>query len=504
MSDDGFERVGTENVSVHRGDDKIPRDHLGRYRLPDPTSGKVKSFTRVTTVSETLKDRRGLEKWDQRNIIYGIGQRPALYAQAAASKLTDRKTLDGIAKRAREAADADAGADLGSALHTFTERIDRGERFEIHEPFASDIQAYRKALELTGIVTALGWIERPLFVPVSEDQAVVGTCDRVNNAMEWKLPRIGDVKTATDKPDANDKSRMVNTILRYGMVDIPLQLAMYAHATHWWDVDAEQWADMPAVDQTKALVFHVPAGLGEARIYEIDIVAGWEAVTHAMWERAWRRRKDLYETLICVDLGSAKREPSKSESGEPEPISGVEASRVPDPGSTNSPGGGQTGSGDDGASTEVVDPKGDEAASFPAEDSPASPSPGPDTMGQFRPGWEWAQERVNAIKAHEDGKAKARLAGLWSLNPEIPTFPKGGPRTLDELDKVISWCDLVEMEFGMPFGPTDPRPKPDGRTISQRRRDAIAAATEAEGKAKGRAQRERKARKTERYIRNGT
>jgi hypothetical protein len=343
---------------------------------------------------------------------------------------------------------------------------------------------------------------------------------------------------------------------------------MYAHATHWWDVEAEQWVEMPVVDQSKAMVFHVPAGLAECRVYEVDIVAGWEAVTHAMWERAWRRRKDLYETLICISVGDGRdahgtAEPTKSESGDrggfaavpapgsakapnesaqPEPVSGVEASKVPDVGSEGEPGAsgsvsgveasttpvpgstsdravGANGEGGDQASTGVVAPKGEEAVAIPAVEPPApdvSPSPNmPDEwralaadelpehgviLGHWDTAFDWARDRVNAIKVYEvDGehKARRRLSGLWSLNPEIPTFPKGGPSTPEELDKVIAWCDLVEMEFGMPFGPTDPRPKDDKPSISQRRRDAIEQATEAEGKAMGKAQRARKTRKTE-------
>jgi hypothetical protein len=66
---------------------------------------------------------------------------------------------------------------------------------------------------------------------------------------------------------------------------------------------------------------------------------------------------------------------------------------------------------------------------------------------------EWVRDRVQAIKTA--GHASS-LAALWSQHPEIPTFPKGGPRTPDELSVVVNMCDLVETQHGMPFGVSDP------------------------------------------------
>src|SRR5690606_41320127 len=63
----------------HEPNGNIRRDQYGRYILPDPVTGEEKPWTRVTTLAGTLADRRGLEKWAQRNIVYGLGQRQDLY-----------------------------------------------------------------------------------------------------------------------------------------------------------------------------------------------------------------------------------------------------------------------------------------------------------------------------------------------------------------------------------------------------------------------------------------
>lgn len=393
MSDEGYEKV-----TVKRGDDGIPRDQWGRYRLPDPVTGKVKSWTRATTIAGMLKDRFGLEKWDQRNIVWGLGQRPSLWAQAAACKREDDRTLQQIADKAKDAADSYSGADVGSALHTFTERIDRGEDVAVPAPFDRDVAAYRAAMEANRIVPASGWIERVVVVP---EIGVAGTIDRLVDG-PWPLPRIGDLKTAKDKTyDRWDEEtgrragpRVVNTILAYGSTDIPLQLAIYAHATHWWT--GEDWKEMPKVDQERAVVMHLPAGQATCRLYEVDIAAGWDAVGVAYDIRDWRKRKGLITT-----------------------IPGPEASEPPT------------------------------AAVPPAE-----------TNVIFEARLEWLRERVEAIKVADverDGLTpRRRLATIWSQHDDIPTFPKGGPRDDNEIDVIAGACELVEMEFELAFGVSDP------------------------------------------------
>lgn len=520
-----------KEIDPRRGDDKIKRDQYGRYLLPDPETGEQKAWTRATTVSGTIKDRFALEKWDQRNIIYGIGQRPDLYARAAAAKRSDDDTLSEIAEHAKAAAASQSGAILGSALHQFMERIDRGEDLVIPEPYDSDVEAYRKVCEITGIATALGWLERVVIVP---ELSIVGMLDRLYNAMPWPLPRIGDIKTSAK--DSTD-------FTKYG-IDIPLQLAIYANASHWWD--GTQWVEMPTIDRTKAMVMHVPAGRGECSVYEVDIEAGWNAVRLAIDVREWRKRKDLFEMVPAMGETEARPDgaaalddlrarvdaikandkarqwlaarwpvgiPTFPKGGprtpeEVERIAGIiakteEQFAVGDGDPSTEP----AAEGEDGASRRGSDgaaAKGGEASpaeETPAEDPPASPSPspngsagdghgaqgdpatgnvdptetpvpgGPDQAALDPPDpvrHAWARDRVNAIK-DLGGAPRKRLAGLWSLRDEIPTFPKGGPRTSEELDAVVGMCDLVEMEFELPFGPSDPTvPEP---TKADRKRD---------------------------------
>lgn len=408
--------VASETIRVTRDDSGIPRDQWGRYQLPHPTTGKTQAWTRATTISGTLADRWGLEKWAQRNIVWGIGQRPHLYAKASAARRGDDKTLQSIADDAAAAAAATSGADIGTALHLFTERLDRGEQFDIPPMFESDLNAYTHTIANSGIRIEPEWIERVVAVP---DIGVAGTLDRIATHPAWQAPRITDLKTAADK---TYDDRTVNTILAYGHVDIPLQLAIYAHATHAWDIDKQQWDEMPPVDQNTALVLHLPAGAAECRLIEMDIAAGWEAVQLALDVRAWRKRRGL-ATLVDPTSWSA-----------------------------NDSGGGRHGGQRDVGTAEV-----------PAHETPAAATP---TQAELDAAFlptrlGWLRERVHDIHhakvVDSNGVTPIRrLAGLWSQHPHIPTPKNGGPRTHQEADVIAAICELVETEFELDFGPSDP------------------------------------------------
>jgi len=388
-------------VTPVRPTDQVKRDRWGRYLLPHPDTGKEQTWTRATTIANTLADRYGLEQWAKRNVALGIGARRDLYAQAAAAKPDDKTTLTRIVEQAEEAAASKAGANLGSALHRFTERIDAGEEFDAPPPWDGDIAAYQQAMQANGITVASGWIERILLVPEIE---AAGTCDRLCNGM-WPLPLIGDLKTGQD-------------VVRYGMTEIALQLAIYAHATHWYDPITHELHEMPHVDQVAALVMHLPVGQGRCTIYQVDIRAGWEAVQLALDVRHWRQRKDLAQ-IINVPA------PTWTHCDE----CGIDQTTATLP----------VGSSICMACNEaLVRKQSDEQAYLDLLDRT-----------------EWVRDRVEAIKVAGQN-ARTALALKWSTHPDIPTFPKGGPTTNQQVTVIAEMCDRVEAEYDIPFGPADP------------------------------------------------
>jgi hypothetical protein len=227
-----------------------------------------------------LADRYGLEQWAKRNVILGLAARHDLYAQAASCTPDDKTELNRIVEQAEQAAKASAGANLGTALHRFTERIDRGEEVMVPAQWQPDVNAYVDTLAANDVDVIAGTNEQIVVIP---QLGVAGTIDKMVRVPGYPLPMIADLKTGQD-------------VVKYGMGEIAIQLALYAGATHMWDGSA--YHQMPAVDREHALVIHLPVGQGRCELHVADIAAGREAVRKAMWVREWRKKsKELSSPL---------------------------------------------------------------------------------------------------------------------------------------------------------------------------------------------------------------
>lgn len=253
------------------------RDRWGRYLLPDPETGEERPWTRATTVANTLADRYGLEQWAKRNVVLGIAAREDLYALAVSCKPEDKKQLNDIVEAAEEAAKARSGANLGTALHRITERVDRGEDLDIPDAWRADIDAYCQTLVDNHLTVHPDYMERVVVLP---EYGIAGTLDRLlYPGVTPDGPKIvADLKTGKD-------------VVRYGMTEIAIQLAIYANATHMWNGDG--YEPMPHVYTDRAIVIHLPVGEGTCTLHEVNIKEGYRALRAAMWVREWRKRNDL-------------------------------------------------------------------------------------------------------------------------------------------------------------------------------------------------------------------
>jgi hypothetical protein len=259
------------------------------------TKTKPQAWTRATTVASTLEDRFGLERWSKRNVVLGIAARPDLYALAASATPDDKDLLHSIIDDAEEAAKSRSGANLGTALHRITERIDTGEILDVPTTWRGDVDAYCQTLADNSIKIHPEYIER---VVLAKKAKIAGTLDRL--VTYEGTTYVADLKTGVSALD-------------YGATDIAVQLAIYAHASHMWkgaakDADnnrdrygryllpdpdevPDEYEPMPEVDKTRAIVIHLPVEAGRCDLYWVDIAAGVEAVKQALWVREWRKQK---------------------------------------------------------------------------------------------------------------------------------------------------------------------------------------------------------------------
>lgn len=264
--------------TLHAAAQPVPRDRYGRPMIVVPGKKNPVPYTRATTVAETLDDRYNLELWKMRQVAAGLVARPDLYTLAAAHR-DDKQALNRVCSDAVEAAAASAAANIGTALHAFSELVDAGaDLSHIPADARADLDAYWRTTTTLEVVA----VEQ---LVVLDDLQVAGTMDRL---VRWNGRLVvADLKTGAGA-------------ITWGQTGIAVQLALYAHGVGY---DPATWKrhDLGDIDHDVALVIHLPVGQATCTLHRVDIAAGWEAVGHALWARKWRKRKDLLTPLTVVD-----------------------------------------------------------------------------------------------------------------------------------------------------------------------------------------------------------
>ena len=153
---------------------KPKRDRWGRYLVVPSAGGKAVPMTRATTISEILESRHAIEQWKMRNVAWGLAGRADLIAQVASAGPDDKSTLNAACQSALDAADADAAANMGTALHRVVERVNLDPSAPVPEMFSERIEAYRAALADAGLTVCTDAVER---IHVLEDLGISGMAD---------------------------------------------------------------------------------------------------------------------------------------------------------------------------------------------------------------------------------------------------------------------------------------------------------------------------------------
>ena len=251
---------------------EITRDRYGRPMVVPPKGGKAIPYTRTTTVAGSLDDATALIAWKMRMAAAGLTVRPDLLLAASAAR-DNKLEMDRIIEVAMEAAGATAQATIGTAIHTLTEKHDRGEGLGvIPEDYVADIQAYDAATKNFENV----FIEQ---FCVLDKYKIAGTPDRI---VRYKGELfISDLKTGSIAYPSK----------------IAMQLAVYAHGLPYDPATAvrSKWGD---VNQDKGIIVHLPAGGGKCTLHFVDIKEGWKGIELAMKVRTFRDKKKTLVTPL--------------------------------------------------------------------------------------------------------------------------------------------------------------------------------------------------------------
>lgn len=293
---------------------ELPRDRWSRPLITPPADGPFNPgepvpYTRTTTFAGTLDDTTMLTKWKMRNVAIGVARSKALQMGALAADPNDKsgkRTLDEIADNAISAASGGDAATTGTALHSFTERIERGEDLGfVPEEYLPDLAAYRTILADNGITTVAveGFC---VFDPLQ----IGGTYDRIlrlpaglkapdgQDLGALGLDVIGDVKTGG---------------IDFAMGKIAIQLGTYANSLDYDHRDGSrrplgQHNLLPGVESRPVsrdwgIVIHLPAGAGQASLHWVELKTPFLALQLAHEVREYRKRaRDLSSRFAAVSV----------------------------------------------------------------------------------------------------------------------------------------------------------------------------------------------------------
>lgn len=271
---------------------------------PRKGSCKCLYYKRTTTFIDVLQDEYLLKQWGNRNVAYGMSQRPDLILQASScspdqyGEFSDdsKRELNIVAAEAQRAAGDKVKATIGTSLHRLTHQMDRGEELGlVPDRWVDDLRAYNDEIKRLGIQ----WVSVESFrvldkwvKDISECNhkpkryggncecfGVAGTVDRIG---WWNgRLRIFDIKTGSD----------------FNKLGHAMQLAMYAHMVPYTfpgDQRSTSAADLgydnSEIDLKVAHIIKLPEGKGVCTVEPMDIEMGWRACQLAkqVWEaRDW-------------------------------------------------------------------------------------------------------------------------------------------------------------------------------------------------------------------------
>jgi len=246
---------------------EIERDRYGRPLVKPPKGGKPVAYTRATTIANSLDDPAALTAWKMRMAAIGLSVRSDLLLAINAAQ-DDKMAINRYIEDAMEVAGASRAATIGTALHTYAEKLDLGQELgPIPDEWAGDIRAYESATKKLNKI----YIEQ---FCVLDKYKIAGTPDRL---VEYNGELfIADIKTGRiDHPN-----------------NIAIQLAIYAYGSPY-DVATGSRGSWGNVNQEKAIIIHLPAGTGLCKLVWIDIAEGWKGLQFAMKVRQWRDKKGL-------------------------------------------------------------------------------------------------------------------------------------------------------------------------------------------------------------------
>lgn len=249
-------------------------DGYGRYKLPNPKTGKVRGWTRATTLAKTLDDTYNLDRWKRRQLIKGLMRNPQMLAEAEelVAKEADG-ALNDLSEEAQIAAGSAEAREFGEAVHAWLEAGDHWAVMpaQVPEMYRPHVDAYNARLAAHALWPVPQYTERIVMNSHAES---VGTIDRIFQCADGTLV-MGDVKTSKS--------------LEWSWLTYVIQLLIYADADLMLSEDGTTWEPMPQVRKDFAVLMHCPSdNAGGTSAITFDLEYGRTALDAALLVRQLR------------------------------------------------------------------------------------------------------------------------------------------------------------------------------------------------------------------------
>lgn len=255
-------------------EDSVRRDRYDRYLVKPPEHPKPIGYSRATTIAKALDDENSLKRWAMRMVATGLHKDSSLMDEVVAA-LDDKQALNAVCERALAAGGGNDRRDLGTAIHAAFEDYTRGGPLGDH---GDDVAAIHAAIANAGYDVLPEYIERMV---VLDEHAIAGTADMILRRRSDDRLFIADLKTGSG--------------VQYGGLAWAIQLAIYARADNLYtqgpaaDGSLDVREPMPEVNWSEAIIIHCEPGTADAKLYTLDISAGWNALKVALDVRWYRK-----------------------------------------------------------------------------------------------------------------------------------------------------------------------------------------------------------------------
>lgn len=257
-----------------------------QYRLPDPATGELKSYSRATSLAHVLEDTYMLNQWKIRKTLLGLSRRDDLavnlmqiaYDVTSTGKSEDevRGPLNSLAEQAQSAAGTDLASEHGSAVHDWAAWVDAG-LISVHDVPIMFQPAVRKHLELLAqhqLIVVPEYTER---IVMNTALSCVGTLDRIFAMGGHRGLLLGDLKTSGK--------------LDFSWLAFLIQMAFYQSCDLMLSEDGKRWEPMPSLQENVAFIVHLPSSdIEQADVVPIDLVLGRQALDLAHQVKLMRSR----------------------------------------------------------------------------------------------------------------------------------------------------------------------------------------------------------------------